>query len=136
MANADGFTLYSDTGEFGEQIASLEIATLTAQAAGKRVMSGRWDGADYYVVAGRLEYRPKLSPFSQVRLPADGVTAFAIASVPAGTRVRLGRAADGWQVINDGSFEFVTAHVETVRIEFEPPFPWQPLTIEIVSHAD
>lgn len=135
MASVDGFTLYDAEGRFGEQIAEFTIARLTAEATGKRVLPGRWSGADYFVTDGRLEYRPKLSTFSQVNLPADGVSAFVIADVPAGTRVRIGRAQDGWLAIDDGVFEFATAHVETLRLEFEPPFPWQHQTIEVVSHA-
>jgi hypothetical protein len=135
MASDDGFTLYDAAGAFGEQIADYGIATMTAKAAGKRLMSGRWNGAEFYVDGGSPTRRPMLWPFDAVALPADGVTALAIENIPAGTRIRFGRNPDGWQSIDDGFFEFVTAHADEVGIEFNPPFPWRPQTITVVSHA-
>lgn len=134
MESVDGFTLYDDAGRFCEQTASFEIALMTAVHVNKRVAPGLWHADQSYVADGKVLDRPMISPSAKINMVANGLTPLVI-KVPAGTRVRFERGAESWQAIDDGLFEFVTAHAGIVRIEFDPPFPWRQQVIEVVAHA-
>ncbi|MHB1086460.1 MAG: hypothetical protein ACYCZ0_01805 [Minisyncoccota bacterium] len=94
------------------------------------IIEGKFDGRTQYWRNNAVVDRPTLCRKLQREIAASGSDRLSVGKVPPGTIVVVD--GDEYQV-DDGVFEFTTAHPGTYKIVLRPPFPWQQQTLTVVA---